>query len=400
MTPLLPLEDALAAMLAAACAPPPVEVLPLREARNRVLAGDVLAPVPVPPEDNSAMDGYALRAEDQGSLLAVSQRVPAGSAPEPLAAGTAARIFTGAPIPPGANAVVMQENTRLSAAGVQVTASVRPGENIRPRGQDIAQGSMVLRRGHRLRAADLGLLASLGMDRIAVHRPLRVALLCTGSELVPPGSGPLRPGQIYDSNRYMLTALLESLAMQVQDPGIVVDDPAAVAAALSEAAASADCILASGGVSVGEEDHVRAQVEAQGELLLWRLAIKPGKPLAFGRVQGKPFVGLPGNPTSSFVTFCLLARPFLQQCQGEMLQSLPALRARSGFVVDRPGGRRDFRRVRLEERAGEWWALSAGNQSSGVLSAVSQADALAVVPEQAVVKEGDWLEVRLLAPYG
>lgn len=400
MTPLLPLEDALASMLDAACPPPDGETQSLSAARNRVLADDVLAPMAVPPEDNSAMDGYALRVEDLGGVLPVSQRVPAGSAPEPLVAGTAARIFTGAPIPPGANAVVMQENARVVDGGVEVTGEVRRGDNIRPRGQDITEGSVVLRRGQRLRAADLGLLASLGMHRVPVYRPLRVALLCTGSELVPPGQGPLHPGQIYDSNRYMLTALLESLGMQVRDPGIVADTPADVSRALCQGAAEADCILASGGVSVGEEDHVRAQVEALGELLLWRLAIKPGKPLAFGRVRGKPFIGLPGNPTSSFVTFCLLARPFLQQCQGELPRPLPALRARAGFSVKRPGDRRDFRRVRLEVRGGEWWAYSAGNQSSGVLSAVSQADALAVVPEGTSVAEGDWLEVRLLAPFG
>lgn len=402
MTPLLPLDDALATMLAAAPEPPSVEVLPLPALRHRVLAEDVHASLAVPPEDNSAMDGYALRAEDLGAgPLPVSQRIPAGSAPQPLRPGTAARIFTGAPVPPGANAVVMQENTHLAGdESIVVTSGVSPGENIRRRGQDIAEGTVILRRGQRLRAADLGLLASLGMGQASVYRPLRVALLCTGSELVPPGSGSLRPGQIYDSNRYMLTGLLEALGMQVWDPGIVPDSPVAVSEALEEGAARADCVLASGGVSVGEEDHVRTQVEALGELLLWRLAIKPGKPLAFGRVRGAPFIGLPGNPTSSFVTFCLLARPFLQRCQGELPRPLPALRARADFFVERPGIRRDFRRVRVELRDGEWWAVSAGNQSSGVLSVVSEADALAVVPEHAAVAKGDWLEVQLLAPFG
>ena len=396
MSALLPLEEALSRVLAGAIPVADVLELPLLEALGRVLAQDVVSDIAVPGGDNSAMDGYALRAADAAGPLPVSQRIPAGSVGAALQPGTAARIFTGAEIPPGADAVVMQENCVLEDGTITVSGPVRIGQHIRPRGQDIAAGETVLGAGRILRPQDLGLLASVGCASASVYRPLRVAVLSTGDELREPGSGKLRSGQLYNSNRYTIAGLLRSLNLEFIDGGIVPDDPEFTASALLAAAESADVVISSGGVSVGEEDHVKNQVERLGSLDLWKLAIKPGKPLAFGRIGDTPFIGLPGNPSSVFVTFCLVARPFLLKMQGVTEAGAPSLQAQAAFSSTKPGGRQEYLRVTLENTDKGLQAMAFGNQSSGVLSSVSHSNALAVIPPGTVVAQGDKVEVLLL----
>ena len=393
---MLPVAEALARVLSAARPIAESIEVPLLDALGHVLAAGVISSINVPPADNSAMDGYALRAGDVGQALPVSQRIPAGTVGSALAAGTAARIFTGAAIPAGADAVVMQEDCTEVAGVVMVSTPVSAGQNIRPRGQDIGAGEVVLGRGRVLRPQDLGLLASIGCEQVRVYRPLRVAVLSTGDELIEPGCGELPEGRIYNSNRYTLAGLLRSINMEFVDCGFVADNPDATARALLDAAGRADCVITSGGVSVGEEDHVKNQVERLGRLDLWKLAIKPGKPLAFGSIGNTPFIGLPGNPTSVFVTFCLLARPFLLQMQGVAEPELPRLLARAAFTVGRPGTRQEYLRVTLENTQLGLQATRYANQSSGVLSSVSHSNALAVIPAGSTVQQGESVEVIML----
>lgn len=388
---LTPLDDALASLLAQVRPLHRHETLPTTAARGRVLAADLISPVDVPPADNSAMDGYALRAADAAQLLPVTQRIPAGSVPQPLAAGEAARIFTGAQVPPGADTVVMQEHTEAADGGVRVTQPVKPGQHIRRRGEDLTAGSVVLRAGTRLDAVSLGLAATAGAAALTVTGRPRVALFSTGDELVMPGE-PLPPGAIYNSNRFTLRALLEGLGCEVLDLGIVPDRLDATRAALREAAAKADVILTSGGVSVGEEDHLRPAVQAEGSLDLWAIAIKPGKPFAHGSVRrlggdGEAhFIGLPGNPVSSLVTFLVLVRPFLLKLQGATKLAPRGYRIPAGFDWPKPDKRREFLRVRLDEDSG--LALF-GNQSSGVLTSACWADGLLDNPPGQAFAAGD-----------
>jgi molybdopterin molybdotransferase len=290
----------------------------------------------------------------------------------------------------------MQEGCDAEGDTVSISGAVGVGQHIRRRGQDIAAGDTILSAGRRLRPQDLGLAASVGVAAVDVYRPLRVAILSTGDELLEPGAGTPGPGQLYNSNRYTLSGLLDGLGMTVVDGGIVPDDPRATRAALSRAAEQADVIVSSGGVSVGEEDHVKAAVETLGELALWKLAIKPGKPLAFGRVGETPFLGLPGNPSSVFVTFCLVARPFLLKRQGASDPVPVSLSARAAFTVDRPGSRQEYLRATVSMAADGPRVTAFPNQSSGVLSSVSHSNALAVVPPGTMIAEGDPVEVLLL----
>lgn len=388
---LISFDEALARLLAGARPDARSETLPLLDADGRVLAADVAAPIDVPGFDNSAMDGYALHLADFAAVpvrLPVVQRIAAGETGQPLAAGQAARIFTGAPIPPGCNAVVPQEEVDAADGAIDLKAAVKPGQHLRRRGEDIAAGSTVLAAGSRLGPPQLALAASVGIAELPVRPRLRVGLVCTGDELTEPGT-PLEPGGIYNSNRYAIGALLGRLGCAVNDYGQVADTPAATLAALGEAAQENDVVISCGGVSVGEEDHVKAAVEQLGRLDLWRIAMKPGKPLAFGRLGEADFIGLPGNPVSAFLTFVLLARPFLLARMAAAAQPAAALAVPAGFERPRADSRREFLRARLETDAdGRLVARLHASQGSAVMSALAWADGLVDVPAGATVEAG------------
>ena len=349
------------------------EEVDLYSSLGRCLAQDIIAPIDVPPADNSAMDGYAFRYaewQDADAEIPLSQRVTAGSVPDALAAGTAARIFTGAEVPAGADTVVMQEHTEASATAVRIKILPSLGANIRPRGQDIGAGQKILSAGHRLRPQDLGLIASQGLARIHVYRRLKVAILSTGDELVEPGAE-IRPGQIYNSNRFTMEGQLSAWGFDIVDMGVTRDDPEAISDTFSGAADTADVILSSGGVSVGEEDHVKDVVESLGSIDLWRIAIRPGKPFAFGQVRATPFLGLPGNPVSVFVTLLINGRPYLFACQG-FSDVLPQPQLQRALFNKKAGGREDYLRVRSGPDGLELFS----SQSSGVLFSTSWGDGL------------------------
>lgn len=396
--PLLPLDDALIQLMAHATPLDATESVAVGEADGRVLAQDVVSELHVPPLDNSAMDGYALRCADAtapGVTLGISQRIPAGASAQPLLAGTAARIFTGAPVPAGADAVIMQEDcTALPVADgglgqVQVNSLPKAGQNIRRAGEDVARSDVVLSRGQRLGPAELGLAASIGMAALQVARRPRVALFSTGNELVMPGAvapQDMPPGAIYNSNRYFLIALLRRLGCVVTDLGIVPDHRDATIQALRQAAKGHDLILTSGGVSVGEEDHIKPAVQSLGTLDLWQIAIKPGKPFAYGSIGDAHFMGLPGNPVASFVTFLVLVRPFLLRLQGVNRVAMKAIAAQANFTWARPDRRREFLRVRRNADGGlELFS----NQSSGVLTSAVWGDGLIDNPPGCAIAPGD-----------
>ena len=366
------------------------ETVPVTDALGRVLAAPQTSAITVPPLDNSAMDGYAVRVADvavAGVRLPVSQRTLAGSVGTPLVPGTAARIFTGAPVPPGADAVVMQEYCGCEGDEVIIHALPRPGENIRRAGEDIEAGAQVLSAGTRLGAAEMGLAASVGLAELPVFRELKVACFFTGDELVTPGA-PLAPGRIYNSNRYTLTGLVNGLGCELIDLGIVPDTLEATEAALAQAAREADVVITSGGVSVGEADYVKAAVEKLGRVEMWKVAMKPGKPLVYGRVGEADFIGLPGNPVSAFVTFCLFVRPFLLKRMGAADVLYRAFAVQADFAWKKPGARREFLRSRLQPN-GKLGLFP--NQSSGVLTSCAWADGLVDLEIGQTIRPGDWV---------
>ena len=393
MKPLKPLDEALAELLGHATPLTGVDTVTTFDADGRVLAQDCISALHVPPQDNSSMDGYAVRCADvaaAGALLPVSQRIAAGSAGEPLQPGTAARIFTGAPVPAGADAILMQEDCEAQGDGrVRINAVPQPGQWIRRAGEDITRGAVVLPAGTRLTPAELGLAASIGLHQLQVARRPRVALFSTGDELVMPGDVPpeqMRPGAIYNSNRFFLRAMLLRLGCEVSDFGIVPDRHDATMAALRKAAQGHDLILTSGGVSVGEEDHIKPAVQALGQLDLWQIAIKPGKPFAYGRVGQAHFMGLPGNPVSSFVTFLLLVRPFVLRLQGMQNVAPRNVQMRADFSTRKADKRREFLRVRFNANGG---LDLFKNQSSGVLTSAAWGDGLVDNPAEHTIAHGD-----------
>jgi len=389
---MLSADEALAFLLARVQPANKTEQIATVDALGRVLAERLTSAINVPPLDNSAMDGYAVCTADlidASARLRVTQRIPAGTVGQPLKAGQAARIFTGAPVPAGCDAVVMQEYCGVEGDTVTVGKPPKMGENIRRSGEDIAAGAEVLPAGIRLRPQEMGLAASVGSASLLVYRKLKVATFFTGDEIVMPGE-PLKPGQIYNSNRFVLTGLLQALGCEVVDLGIVPDDFAATVKVLETAAAGADLVITSGGVSVGEEDHVKAAVEAVGKLDMWKIAIKPGKPLAFGEVGQVPFIGLPGNPVSAFVTFCLFVRPFILRSQGITDAAPQAFSLKADFDWLKSDKRREFLRARLHTAEnGEVGAQLYPHQGSGVLASVAWADGLVEVPEGATVRRGE-----------
>lgn len=360
------------------------ETVPLAAAAGRILARDLLARMDLPPHANSAVDGYAFAHADLGAgetVLPVGGRAAAGHPlGRPLAPGEAIRIFTGAPMPAGADTVMMQEDCQREGDRVRLKAGIKRGANRRHAGEDVAEGALALAAGRRLLPADLGLAAALGQAALPVYRPLRAALLSTGDEIREPGAA-LPAGAVYDANRFLLRALLEGLGCRVDDLGIRPDHAGALADTLATAAAGHDLIVTSGGVSTGEEDHVKAALERLGRLHFWRLAIKPGRPVALGQIGGVPLIGLPGNPVAVFVTFAILARPLILKLAGATAAAPRTLPVAAGFAYRKKPGRREYLRARLERRGAAFFAVKYPKDGAGILSSIVQSDGLVILDE-------------------
>ncbi|MCP4186521.1 MAG: molybdopterin molybdotransferase MoeA [Gammaproteobacteria bacterium] len=401
--PLLPYDEALDALMRHVSALQAARLLPLKQVLGEVLAEDLQAVIDVPPADNSAMDGYALNTTDldsqTGMLLPVSQRIAAGETGGRLEPGSAARIFTGAPIPAGADAVIMQEQVELVDNAIRLMDEVEVGQNIRPCGNDICAGDIILQKGQILRPQDIGLAASVGLQDLHVFEKIRVGMFFTGDELVEPGET-LAAGKIYDSNRYMLYGLLKGLGCEIVDLGVVGDTLEETKRAMLAAANKADLVVTCGGVSVGEEDHVRIAIEALGDLHMWRLRIKPGKPLAFGQIEQTAFIGLPGNPVSVFVTFCLFVCPFIKAMQGRKWLKPQPIKIKSAFDWPKPDSRREFLRARLETSSNcERVVTIYPTQDSAVLTSTVWADGFVEIAEGQTVKVGQLVDYLSYAQF-
>jgi molybdopterin molybdotransferase len=386
--PMMSVDEAVGIIAARVTPVQEVETVALDEADGRILAGSIAAPLPLPPFSNSAVDGYAVRSGDlphqAEAVFAVTARVQAGaSANEAIKPGEAVRIFTGAPMPDGADTVFMQEDVRIDAAGrVVLPAGLKPGANVRPAGEDIAVGSSALAKGRRLRPQDVALAAALGLTQVDVRRRIRVAVFSTGDELVSSGAA-REPAQLFDSNRFMLMAMLARLGCEVSDLGILRDDRASLAAGLKKVAGGHDLILTTGGVSTGEEDHVKAAVESVGTLVLWRMAIKPGRPVAMGIIGGTPLIGLPGNPVASFVTFVHVVRPTVLALSGATPQPLVPMPVRAAFSYRKKISRREYVRVHLHNAAdGALEATKFPREGAGLLSSLVDTDGLVELGEE------------------
>src|SRR5690349_4797422 len=369
-----------------------VEAVPLAQADGRILAHDILAPLPLPPFTNSAVDGYAVASRDlpqqEERAFPVSGRVQAGGASHvPVKPGQAMRIFTGAPMPDGADTVFMQEDVRIDGEKVVLPAGLKPGANVRPAGEDIAAGVPALKAGQRLRPQDIALAAAFGLTQLDVVRRLRVAVFSTGNELASPGEA-RAAAQLFDSNRFMLMAMLARLGCEVSDLGILRDDRASLAVGLKQVAGHHDLILTTGGVSTGEEDHVKAAVESAGSLVLWRMAIKPGRPVAMGIIGGTPLIGLPGNPVASFVTFVHVVRPTVLALAGSLPAPLVPIPLRAAFTYKKKPGRREYVRATLRKAEdGALEAVKFPREGAGLLSSLVDTDGLVELGEAATKVE-------------
>ena len=392
----MPVAEALVFMRSQVNTVREAERVPLPQALDRILAEPAIAAVSVPPQDNSAMDGYALRAQDTSArqpLAVIGTALAGHMSGSEVVAGTCVRIMTGGAIPAGADCVVMQENTEVHGDTIIVTQAARRGENIRRSGEDILAGTEVIAAGRRLGPVDIALLASLGIAEVSVFRRLRVAVLSTGDELIAPGH-PLSPGQIYDSNRYGIVALLQRLAVDVIDLGLLPDQPAAIASAFERVARDADAIISSGGVSVGDADFVKDIMAQLGQINFWKVAIKPGKPFAFGTLGQSWFFGLPGNPVSAMVTLHQLTVPILRQMAGEQVEQPLMIRAKAASTFNKRPGRTDYQRSRLAVDNGAVTVRRTGNQGSGVLTSFSDANCYAVLEQDRDrVSEGEEVDI-------